>query len=288
MKRPGIFPITAALPECPCVTIVDAGAMDLGQTGALPWQPLVDAGLAQVIGFEPVEAECQRLNRMNLAHHRFLPFAIGDGATHRLYMTQFPACTSIFEPNWPFLELFQELAPLFDLRDTFDLTTQRLDDITELREAGCDYLKLDIQCAETAALQGGRAVLARTMMIQTEITLAPMYQGAPKPGELDNALRCLGFMPWRYLGYGGRTLKPLRAEGEPPEYLSQTLWGDAVYVRDYTRGDSFDASQWTKLAMLAHALYGATDLAHLALRCADALLGSDHAARYATLAAAQS
>jgi hypothetical protein len=69
------------------------------------------------------------------------------------------------------------------------------------------------------------------------------------------------------------------------DFLIQTLWGDAVYVRDYTRPDALDVTQWLKLAMLAHTLYEAFDLAHLALRRADALLGTSHAARYAARAA---
>lgn len=280
-----MFPIAEAVPGLPRLTIVDVGAMDIGETGALPWQPLVDKGLAQVIGFEPVEAECRRLNDKALAHQRFIPCAIGDGGTHRLRVTQYPACSSIFEPNLPFLSLFQDLEGLFRVTGELDVATRRLDDVAELREAGCDYLKLDIQGAETAALRGGASVLSRTLMVETELILTPMYRAAPRPGELDGALRALGFMPWRYLGSGGRTLQPLQMSVGSADFLSQALWGDLVYVRDYTRADALDAAQWLKLAMLAHTLYAALDLAHLALRRADALLGTSHAVRYAACAA---
>jgi FkbM family methyltransferase len=280
-----VFPIAEAVPGLPRLTIVDVGAMDIGETGSLAWQPLVDAGLARVIGFEPVEAECRRLNDKALAHQRFIPCAIGDGGTHRLRVTRYSACTSIFEPNRSFLSLFQDLEELFEVTGEFEVATRRLDDVAELRESGCDHLKLDIQGAETSALQGGTAALSRTLTIETELILTPMYRGAPRPGELDGAFRALGFMPWRYLGSGGRTLKPLQMGVGSADFLIQTLWGDAVYVRDYTRPDALDVTQWLKLAMLAHTLYEAFDLAHLALRRADALLGTSHAARYAARAA---
>lgn len=57
LRRTHLFAISAAVPECPRVTIVDVGAIDLGDSRDLPWQALVDAGLAQVAC-----SQCQRLN----------------------------------------------------------------------------------------------------------------------------------------------------------------------------------------------------------------------------------
>lgn len=260
--------------------------MDMGNTGALSWQPLVDAGLAQVIGFEPVEEECRHLCAKALGHQRFLPYAIGDGSRRRLHLTRFPPCTSVFEPNRPFLDLFQDLPSLFEITGAAEVQTRRLDDIEELRETGCDYLKLDIQGAERMALENAARILSGTLMVEIEINLTPLYAGSPRAGELDALLRKAGFMLWRYIGSGGRTLKPLPARPGSGEFMSQTLWCETVYARDYTRPESLDAGQWIRFAMLAHALHGAADLALLALSRADGLLGTGYATEYARRVAA--
>ena len=152
MSTAGDFPfsISEALAEPPVIRVVDVGAMDVGQDHV--WQPLVDEGLAQVVGFEPVAAECEKLNANAASVMRYLPYAIGDGTERTLHITNYSACTSLYEPNAPFLALFQDLPSLMEVRETLRLPTHRLDDIVELREHGCDYLKLDIQGAGRDAL----------------------------------------------------------------------------------------------------------------------------------------
>lgn len=47
--------------------------------GTEPYSALRDAGLARVVGFEPVVEECEKLNRRFGPPHRYLQYAIGDG-----------------------------------------------------------------------------------------------------------------------------------------------------------------------------------------------------------------
>ena len=273
-----MFPITAILDEPPALTIVDVGAMDLGN--APRWQRLLDAGAARVLGFEPVEAECARLNASAAPGHRYLPYAIGDGTRRTLHVTRFPACTSLYAPNASFLELFQDLAPLFEVVSSESVATRRLDDIDELRETGCDFMKLDIQGAEVDALEHATRLLATTLVVETEVIFTPMYAGQPGLGDIDRVLRRNGFIIHRHLGNGGRTLKPMLAHGGPGAYLSQQLWCDMVYVKDFTRAASLPTESWIKFAMLMHEVFDAFDLAHLALVHADRRAGSALAARY--------
>ncbi len=64
------------IPELTPIQIVDIGAMLIEKP---PYQPLIDAKRCRVIGFEPNQHECERLNRTYGPPHRFFPYFIGDG-----------------------------------------------------------------------------------------------------------------------------------------------------------------------------------------------------------------
>lgn len=272
------FSIGEALDEAPVIRIVDVGAMDIGHANV--WQPLADAGLARVIGFEPVALECEKLNATAVPGMRYLPYAIGDGTERPLYVTRYSACTSLYEPNAPLLSLFQDLDELFDVVATPRVRTRRLDDIPELAEDGCDFLKLDIQGAEGEALAHAGRLLARTQVVHTEVCFVPLYRHAPMIGQIDTLLRHNGFMTLKMLGGGGRTLKPDPFTTAQPGFMSQILWCDMVYVKDYSDPFSQKPEDWIRLAVIVHELYRARDLAWIALNHADRLAGTDFAARY--------
>ena len=58
------------------INVLDVGAALLEKP---PYQGLIDAKRCRVIGFEPNPEECQRLNQVFGAPHRFFPYCIGDG-----------------------------------------------------------------------------------------------------------------------------------------------------------------------------------------------------------------
>lgn len=273
-----MFPITNIVSPVPALSLADAGAMDVGQEGK--WQGLLDKGLATIIGFEPVPAECERLNATAVPGRRYLPYAIGDGTVRTLHVTRYSACTSLYEPNFEFLNLFEDLAWALEVVSTNPVQTHRLDDIAELRAAGCDFLKLDIQGAERDALLNATQLLKGILVVETEISLTPLYRDQPLLGDIDQILRANGFIVHRYLGSGGRTLKPMQAEGPRGSFISQHLWGDMVYVKDFTRAQSLAPEAWLKLAVLMHEIYQAWDVANLALAHVDKLTGTDYSKRY--------
>lgn len=59
---PSRSPVGAFIPSVPVINIVDVGAMFAGD-GVEPYSALRDAGLARVVGFEPVAEECAKLNQ---------------------------------------------------------------------------------------------------------------------------------------------------------------------------------------------------------------------------------
>jgi hypothetical protein len=62
--------------------------------------------------------------------------------------------------------------------------------------------------------------------------------------------------------------------------LSQWLWGDAVYVRDFMQFEALPPAALLKLAAILHENYRSFDLAALALAAHDRLCGSQLQPRY--------
>jgi len=62
--------------------------------------------------------------------------------------------------------------------------------------------------------------------------------------------------------------------------MSQWLWGDAVYVRDFMTFEMMSPAALLKLAAILHENYGSFDLAAVALEAHDRLAGSGLHPRY--------
>jgi hypothetical protein len=56
-----MFGILDLMANAPTLKIIDVGAMSLGQ-GTDPYFRLMQLGVASVIGFKPMKAECSKLN----------------------------------------------------------------------------------------------------------------------------------------------------------------------------------------------------------------------------------
>ena len=74
-----------------------------------------------------------------------------------------------------------------------EVDTRTLDSISEI--AQLDYLKIDVQGGELVIFRNGKARLGAAVAIQTEVSFMPLYQGQPVFGDIDLALRALGFVP---------------------------------------------------------------------------------------------
>jgi hypothetical protein len=107
-----------------------------------------------------------------------------------------------------------------------------------------------------------------------------MYKDQPLFAEIDQAMRALGFWFLKLHSIAGRAFVPLLVENDPSRRISQMLWGNAVYIRDFMHLDRLSPQQLLKLAMIAHELYGAVDLAHLALAEHDRSSGTTLAGAY--------
>ena len=102
-------------------------------------------------------------------------------------------------------------------------------------------------------------------MIHTEVEFVPLYKEQPLFADIDIFVRSRGFALHK-LKLFGRTFKPLIANNNPYAALSQNLWGDAVYVRDFMAFDRLTPEALLKIAVICHENYESYDLAGVAWR----------------------
>lgn len=240
--------------------ILDIGAMLL-DNDRKEYQPLLDAGIASVIGFEPVEAECEKLNRKLQGQGiRFLPYFIGDGRRQVFHLNRASMTSSLYESNPSLMALFDNLWELSETLEETEVNTTRLDDLNDI-DGPIDFIKMDIQGAELQALRGGEQLLTQTSVIHTEVEWVAMYKDQPLFAEVEQYLRHQGFVLHRILGFGSRPFKPFRGNRGP-----QQLWSDVVFVKDFTRLAELTDRQLIGYAAVMHDVYKSHDLVHLILQ----------------------
>lgn len=259
------------------IRVLDVGASDLGGEAA-PYDRLVKAGRAQVVGFEPDAAACAALNAKYGERHLFIPCFVGDGGPATFHETNQSLTGSLFRPNRPLLEKFQNLHEVVTLKAEHPVETRRLDDIPEVGDV--DFVKIDVQGAELAVFQGGERVLRNALVVQTEVEFVELYENQPLFADVDPLLRGYGYQFHTFCGTAGRCFKPLVINNNINQPLRQMLWADALYVRDWMRLDAVSPGKLRKLAILLHEVVGSPDLCHYVLGALDARTGSAMAPRY--------
>merc|ERR1719329_1885398 len=101
------------------------------------WAPLLRLGLCEsVVGFEPVQEECEKANaeaaRVVAARGlactvRYLPHALGDGSTGEFRLCSAPMTSSMLDPNIPLLRRFVQLEEVTTVVQRSEMQTKRLD-----------------------------------------------------------------------------------------------------------------------------------------------------------------
>lgn len=248
--------------SCPAIEIVDVGAMWLG-ADAVTYKPLLKAENARVVGFEPVESECEKLNKMGMKHQTYLPYFIGDGTERTFYLTNYTMNASLYKPNMAVLGKFQQLPDINQITKTEQVKTKKLDDLAEIPRI--DFLKVDVQGADLDVLKGAERHLETTVVVQVEVEFVQMYENQPLFADIDTYMRSRGFQLHALDEPMGRAFKPLILNNDPNNRFRQALWSDAVYVKDFTRLMDLTPEQLLRMAVIVHEVHGSPDLAGLAL-----------------------
>jgi FkbM family methyltransferase len=250
--------------------IVEVGAAPLGDQ-VEPFQALLDLFPGSSISaFELDPAVCAELNMKAPPGVRYYASALGRADEQRtLYETVYPLCTSLYEPDERYADVYQML-DVMRLKSTSTVQTTSLDRfVRENAIGGVDFIKMDIQGAELDVLQGGGQTLSSVLAIVCEVEFVPLYKGQPLFGDVDAYLRERDFMFHKILGASGRVMKPLARNGSV-RFPMQLMWADALFTCDVLEPRGLSATQLLKLAVLLD-LYESHDVALYLLRHHDAL-----------------
>jgi FkbM family methyltransferase len=258
--------------------VVDIGANPIDTEP--PYKPMLAKRLCTLVGFEPQVDALAKLNTRKSDLETYLSYAVGDGKAGVLKICQAPGMTSLLTPNPRVLDCFPGFAHFGRVTKEIPVETRTLDSISEISHL--DFLKIDVQGTELAVFRNGTARLAKAVALQTEISFVPLYMNEPVFGDIDLALRGLGFIPHMFDKINKRMILPLHSGDNLFAAINQLLEADIVYVRDFTQPDKMSSEQLKHLALIAHHCYRSYDLAvncmhHLVAR---ASIPSDAVDRY--------
>lgn len=261
--------------------VVDIGANPIDDDA--PYKPMLRAGLCTLTGFEPHPEAFARLSRIKSPHETYLPYAVGDGSQKTLHCCRYSGWSSTLKPSAAALAVFPVFAHNAEVIGEVSVSTRRLDDVAEVGDI--DFLKIDIQGGELDVFRNAVQRLAQTSVIQTEVSLFPLYDGQPPFGEVDLELRRQGFMFHSFASTKKVAIAPLILNNDPAQAVNQLVEADAIYVRDFRDSRRLSDQQLRHVAFIAHVCYASIDLAY---RCILVLqergaVASDATAQYAKI-----
>ncbi len=235
--------------------------------------------LARITAVDPAAENTAPLLARGVA--RVVPVFVGDGGAARLHVTREPRFSSLLEPDPAVIDRFTSFGTTaggnFQIVYTTEVATARLDDV--LNDLRPDYLRVDIQGGELADLQHGLGRLASAAVVEIETGLVALYKGQPLLCDVHGLLRQHGFVLHKLLDVVGRAFLPLSAP-DRHEPISQLLWVDAVFVRDFGALDRHSDDQLLKGALILNDVYHSFDLALLLLAEHDRRRGTAYGAAY--------
>jgi FkbM family methyltransferase len=254
-------------------TMLEVGAVPLGgEREPFHWLLELFPG-SRVIAFEVDAGVCASLNERAPVGMRYYPTALGRrDETRSFYLTRHPMCASLYRPNEALISLYQNFEVAY-LEAESTIRTVSLDAfIRDERIGAVDFIKIDIQGAELDVFEGGVETLVSTLAIVSEVEFVLHYLDQPLFGDVCRFLDQHGIMFHKFLGLAGRALRPIVLHNDP-NFASQHIWSDAMFVRHVQRFADLDATQLLKLAVLAF-LYGSPDLAFYGLKRYDTRHGT--------------
>jgi FkbM family methyltransferase len=228
--------------------VVDIGANPIDTDP--PYKRMLVNRLCTLVGFEPQAEGLAKLNAMKSDLETYLPYAVGDGGSGILKICHAPGMTSLLTPEPRVLDCFPGFTQFGQVMSELPIEIAHL-----------DFLKIDVQGGELSVFRNGSERLSNAIAIQSEISFVTLYKDEPVFGEIDLALRALGFIPHMFDKINKRMILPLHFGDNLFASMNQLLEADIVYVRDFTQPDKMSVEQLKHLALVAHHCYGSFDLA---------------------------
>lgn len=236
--------------------------------------------MPRLYGVEPSESSLADLPPEERA--RFIPHFLGDGEPAVFRQTRYPGCSSFLQPNEGLINLFETIGAEpetgnFAVMQEETVETVRLDDLPDLPPI--DLLTIDTQGSELTILQNGHRVLSNVLVLESEVEFVPLYKEQPLFGHLQVALETQGLVMHKMIDIVGRPMRPWGGQN-PFRPISQMLWADAIFLRDFTALERFSSLDLIKTATILNDVYLSYDMAFSFLKEHDQRTGSDHARAY--------
>lgn len=197
--------------------------LDVGAAGGIVsrWKQITPK--VNYVGFEPDARSAQAISghQQGFASYSVIPAAVWehDGKL-TINLTRKPQVSSHYLPNLSWLKRFPRPAR-FEVVEVAEVSASRIDG---LDIPGCDFMKLDIQGGELAALRGAENILDKTLGIEAEVEFLEMYQGQPLFGDVCKYLDNQGFEFVDFINLSRWNRKSRRGFG-------QCLFGDALFLK---------------------------------------------------------
>ncbi len=249
--------------------------LDIGARGGLqwPWTEWSSEWLSPT--FVEPDAEEAALLRETVATNNVIEVALWSAAARlSLNVNASPGTSSVFPPNYDFLEQFPE-SERFMQKQYVPLETTTVNALAESGVlCGTDFAKIDVQGAELEILKGGEMYFKKHLIgLEVEVEFASIYTDQPLFSQVDAYIReKLGLELWDVRGTYWRYKAGLDAAGPAKGRL---IFADALYfrplstLRTWLHSHSTDDAKGKLCALvMATAAYGYNDYA-LALIRAD-------------------
>ncbi|HZS09403.1 MAG TPA: FkbM family methyltransferase [Blastocatellia bacterium] len=194
---------------------------------------------AEIIAFEPDAEECKRLNETTASQTgprvTYYPVALGrEKKMAALHVANFPDSSSLLPTNHVLMDRFAMVDYLTQVRTVMVETTDIDSFVDESRVGHLDFMKLDVEGAELATLEGaGKALNDSLLGLIVEVWFQPEHVGRPLFAHIDEYLRGFGYtlfdirdlMRWRRKTQCGSEYQQWVGRG-------QLMYANALYLRD--------------------------------------------------------
>jgi FkbM family methyltransferase len=248
-------------PRLPIINILDIGAMIEG----IPrYAPIYNSSNTSLTLVEPDKKQSNQLKKIYGDKVRLLDCYLGDGNPATIHLTYYPGCSSIYEPDDQIINQFSAIGTEpksnFEVIEKKQISTKRLDDISP--SVSADFFKIDVQGAELQIMENAINLLGEVSVIETEAEFIPIYKDQPLFGDLQIFLRAKGFILHKLIDVGSRCFRPMKFGHKLTAGMSQMLWADAIFIKDFTHWEDYTNEGLLKTAYIMHEIYGSYDLVH--------------------------
>ena len=222
----------------------------------------------RLVGFEPDPVEYSRLAAKAAGTRDvYINAAVaGEAGDLTLNVGREGGTSSIHKPNLAFLRRFPK-PERYEIAREVRVSADALDQLLaghDVRDP--DFIKIDAQGAELSILQGAQHALAESVFgAEIEILFAPLYDGQPSFGSIDDLMRAHGFQLFDLRPSYWKRAAGARFGGPK----GQLAFADALYLRTETAfsaqlaqlGDSTTRASKLLRALSICLLYGYLDYA---------------------------